>query len=118
VFLLLLTAFPLISAKKPAAESPLRLSRTGGILEVREKENLPQVLTKKDFEKRLSTLGMNYPDLQRKFQEAEKGFTLMIDWNGPRFRVASFLSALKDQPSEEIHSVVFERANPAGTASD
>jgi hypothetical protein len=118
VFLLLLTAFPLISAKKPAAESPLRLSRPGGMLEVGEEENLPRVLTKKDFEKRLSTLGMNYPDLQRKFQEAEKGFTLMIDWNGPCFRVASLPSTLKNQPSEEIHSLVFERANPAGTASD
>jgi hypothetical protein len=61
---------------------------------------------------------MNYPDLQRKFQEAEKGFTLMIDWNGPRFRVSNFPAALKDQPSEEIHSLVFERANLGGTASD
>jgi hypothetical protein len=88
------------------------------MLEVREKENLPQVLTKKDFGRRLSALGMNYPDLQRKFQEAEKGFTLMIDWNGPRFRVSNFPSTLKDQPSEEIRSVVFETVNPAGTASD
>jgi hypothetical protein len=118
VFLLLLTAFPLISAKKPAAESPLRLSRPGSMLEVREKENLPQVLTKKDFGRRLSALGMNYPDLQRKFQEAEKGFTLIIDWNGPRFRVSNFPSTLKDQPNEEIHSLVFERANLGGTASD
>ena len=118
VFLLLLTAFPLISAKKPAPESPLRLTQPGGVLEVGEKENPPRVLTKKDFGRRLSSLGMNYPDLQRKFQEAEKGFTLMIDWNGPRFRVANFPPALKNQPSEEIHSLVFDSFNPVGTSSD
>jgi len=114
VFLLVLTAFPLFSSNKPAEESPLCLSRPGGILHVGEKENPPRVLTKTDFEMRLSVLGMNYPDLQRKFQETEEGFTLMIDWNGPRFRVANLPAALKNQPGEEIHSVVFDRANPDG----
>ena len=61
---------------------------------------------------------MNYPDLQRKFKGAEEGFTLMIDWNGPRFRVVNTPADMKNQPGEEIHSVVFDRAVLAGTISN
>ena len=118
VFLLLLTAFPLFSANKPAPESPARLSRPGGILHVGDNGNSAQSLTKKEFETRLSTLGMNYPDLQRKFKVAEEGFALMVDWNGPRFRVVNSPAAPTNQPSEEIRSVVFDRAVLAETTSN
>lgn len=118
VFLLLLTAFPLLSANKSAPESPAPLSRPGGILHVGDNGNSAQSLTKKEFETRLSTLGMNYPNLQRKFKVAEEGFALMVDWNGPRFRVVNSPYAPTNQPSEEICSVVFDRAVLAGTINN
>jgi hypothetical protein len=118
VVVLLLTAFPLFSSNKPAPESPARISRAGGILHVGDNGNFAQSLTKKEFETRLSTLGMNYPDLQRKFKVAEEGFALMVDWNGPRFRVVNSPDAPTNQPSEEIRSVVFDRAVIAETTSN
>lgn len=118
VFLFGLSAFPLFSSNEPVPESPARLSRPGGILHVGDDGNSAPSLTKKEFETKLSSLGMNYPDLQRKFKGAEEGFTLMIDWNGPRFRVVNTPADMKNQPGEEIHSVVFDRAILTGTISN
>ncbi len=115
VFIMLLTCTPGIFSKKPTIENAGRLTKPGGVYHVGGTDN--HTLSKTEFLARLSVLGMNYPELQGAFQDTQDSFALMVDWNGPRFRVVDFSSALTNQPGKEIHSVVFDRsvlAKPTG----
>lgn len=116
VVIMLLTCTPGIFPKKPTMENAGCLSRPGGIFHVGGLGN--HALSKKEFLARLSVLGMNYPDLQGAFRDTQDNFALMVDWNGPRFRVVDFSSALTNQHGKEIHSVFFDRSVLAGPTGD
>jgi hypothetical protein len=115
-FVLLLTCMPMIVSKKPAPDKTMRLSRTGGVCQIEGPDR--SSISKSDFLGRLSVLGMNYPDLQRTFRETRDSFALMIDWNGPRFRIVDLSGEVANPPSEEIHSVLFDRSVLARTTND
>jgi hypothetical protein len=116
VLIILLICTPGIFPKKPTIENTGRPSRPGGIFHVGAPAN--NALSKTEFLARLSVLGMNYPDLQVAFREAPDNFALMVDWNGPRFRVVDFSRPLTNPPGNEIHSVVFDRSVLAGPTGD
>ena len=116
VVIMLLTCTPGIFPKKTTMENAGCLSRPGGVFHVGGSGN--HALSKTEFLARLSVLGMNYPDLQGAFRDTQDNFALMVDWNGPRFRVVDFSNALTNEPGKEIHSVFFDRSVLAGPTGD